>query len=170
MKAKLTALAVVLVLTAAGMVGFIAWQLREHRDGPAERPEISAFTHGSVIHAAPYQYCDKNKLDQCDPLGHTVQLVVNAHEPVQLSVDGRIAKAPWMLSRVYAPVGDADHKRAESSVYRDHRTAVTIPTIDGEGRRLLGLEIKLPTVVQTETGDLLEVTHAVWSVATVWKD
>ncbi|SIL32565.1 Protein of uncharacterised function (DUF2771) [Mycobacteroides abscessus subsp. abscessus] len=55
-------------------------------------------------------------------------------------------------------------------MYRDHRTAVTIPTIDGEGRRLLGLEIKLPTVVQTETGDLLEVTHAVWSVATVWKD
>lgn len=72
--------------------------------------------------------------------------------------------------RIYAPTGDVDHKRAESSVYRDHRTAVTIPTIDGEGRRLLGLEIKLPTVVQTETGDLLEVTHAVWSVATVWKD
>lgn len=167
MKAKLTALAVVLVLTAAAMVGFITWRVRGHQE---ERPEISAFTHGTVIHAAPYQYCDKNKLDQCDPLGHTVQLAVNAHDPVQLSVDGRIARAPWMLSRIYAPSGDVDHKRAESSVYRDHRTAVTIPTIDGEGRRLLGLEIKLPTVVQTETGDLLEVAHAVWSVATVWKD
>ncbi|QCH22500.1 DUF2771 domain-containing protein [Mycobacteroides salmoniphilum] len=167
MKAKLAALAAVMVLTAAAMVGFIAWQLRGHED---ERPEISAFTHGTVIHATPYQYCDKNKLDQCDPLGRTVELVVNAHEPVQLSVDGRIAKAPWMLSRIYAPVGDVDHKRAESSVYRDHRTAVTIPTVDSEGRRLLGLEIKLPTVVQTETGDLIEVTHAIWSVATVWKN
>lgn len=165
MKAKLVALVTVLALTAAAMVGFIAWQLRGHKD---ERPEISAFTHGTVIHAAPYQYCDKNKLDQCDPPGHTVQLPVNAHEPVQLSIDGRIAKAPWMLSRIYAAAGDIDHKRAESSVYRDHRTAVTIPTIDSEGRRLIGLEIKLPTVVQTETGDLLEVTHAIWSVATVW--
>ncbi|OHT81530.1 DUF2771 domain-containing protein [Mycobacteroides saopaulense] len=167
MKVKLTALAVVLVLTAAAMVGFVAWQVRGHTE---ERPEVSAFTHGTAIHAAPYRYCDKTRPDQCDPPGHTVELAVNAHEPVQLSVDGRIAKAPWMLSRIYAPVGDIDHKRAESSVYRDHRTAVTIPTVDGDGRRLIGLEIKLPTVVQTETGDLIEVTHAIWSVATVWQN
>ncbi|ALR10706.1 hypothetical protein BST43_21100 [Mycobacteroides saopaulense] len=167
MKVKLTALAVVLVLTAAAMVGFIAWQVRGHTE---ERPEVSAFTHGTAIHAAPYRYCDKTRPDRCDPPGHTVELAVNAHEPVQLSVDGRIATAPWMLSRIYAPVGDIDHKRAESSVYRDHRTAVTIPTVDGDGRRLIGLEIKLPTVVQTETGDLIEVTHAIWSVATVWQN
>ncbi|MGH3723503.1 MAG: DUF2771 domain-containing protein [Mycobacterium sp.] len=165
MKVKLVALATILVLTAAVMVGFIAWQLHGHQD---ERPEVSAFTHGVLIHAAPYQYCDKNKLDQCDPPGHSVELAVNAHEPVQLSVDGQIAQAPWMLSRIYAAVGDLEHKRADSTVYRDHRTAVTIPTVDDAGRRLVGLEIKLPTVVQTETGELIEIAHAIWSVATVW--
>lgn len=167
MKTKLTVLGAVLALTAAGMVAFIGWRLHDHQKA---RPEVSVFTHGTLVRAAPYRYCQKNDVTVCDPPGDTVRLPVNETERVQLSVDREIAGAPWMLSRIYAPADDPEHLRSESTVYRNHRATVTIDTVDHTGQRLVGLEIKLPTVVLSSTGEVSEVAHAIWSVATVWAD
>ena len=169
MKMKLAALAVVLVLTAAAMVGFIAWQLREYREGPKERPEISAFTHGTLVRVAPLLYCDRTLTD-CDPPGRIAELPVNSIEPVQLSVDGQIAKGPWWVKPVYADLTDPSIKYADETIHWDHRTAVTVPTVNDSGRKLVGIEVSVPTVGVNELGEQVFRARAIWSVATVWKN
>ncbi|WP_078292786.1 DUF2771 family protein [Mycobacterium sp. D16R24] len=169
MKAKLAALAAVLVLTAAAMVGFIAWQLREHREGPDERPEISAFTHGTLVRVGPLLYCDRT-LAKCDPPGHIVELFVNDAELVQLSVDSQISKGPWAITAAYAHLAAPSTKYGDQVIYWDHRSAVTVPTVDKAGRKLVGIEVAVPTVGVNELGEQVFKARATWSVATTWKD
>lgn len=166
MKAKLTALAVVLVLTAAAMVGFIAWQLHGHKD---ERPEISAFTHGTLVRVGPLLYCDRT-LTKCDPPGRIVELSVNDIEPVQLSVESQIAKGPWAITPAYGELAEPSTKYGDQVIYWDHRTTATVPTVDKSGRKLMGIEVAIPTVGVNEFGEQVFKARATWSVATVWKD
>lgn len=166
MKVKLAALAAVLVLTAAAMVGFIAWQLRGHQDA---RPEISAFTHGTLVRVVPLLYCDRT-LTKCDQPGRIAELPVNNSEPVQLSVDGQIAKGPWAVTPAYADLAAPSTKYGDQVIYWDHRTAVTIPTVNDAGRQLVGIEVSVPTVGIDEQGEQVFKARATWSVATVWND
>jgi hypothetical protein len=89
---------------------------------------------------------------------------VGESSPVQLSVPSAISRAPWRLLKVYA-----DERDTTTTVYRPDTTlAVTIPTVDPQRGRVVGLVVQLLTLVQDENGELLDLPHAEWSVQLAW--
>jgi hypothetical protein len=153
-------LAIVALAVVAAGVG--AWAL-VRQPGP-RHPEISAYSHGHLTRVGPYRYCNVLNLTDCEVPETEGELVVNSHEPVQLSVPPSIGRAPWWLLRVYE-----DSPIPATTFYRPgSRLAVTIPTVDPHRGRLSGVAVQLMTVVVDRSGEVQGVPHAEWSVRTVW--
>ena len=103
-------------------------------------------------------------LDDCVTGGAQGELAVNARYPVQLSVPAQISHAPWRLLRVYA-----DERNTTTTAYRPGtQLAVTIPTVDPQRGRILGLVVQLLTLVKDQNGELHDLPHAEWSVRLNW--
>ena len=150
-----------LVLLVAAGAG--AWFLT--RDRGTTLPEISAYSHGQTVRVGPYLYCNVINLNDCVTTATQGQLPVTERDPVQLSVPTAIGRAPWRLLRVYE-----DEKNTTTTVYRpDTRLAVTIPTVDPQRGRVVGLVVQLLTLVQDQNGELRDLPHAEWSVELTWK-
>jgi hypothetical protein len=159
--AWIVATLVVLSATAAGVA---AWRWTSDHAG-AGLPQISVYSRGTTIRVGPYLYCNVINLNECIKGGAQEQLSVTDDYPVQLSVPAAIARAPWRLLKVYA-----DDRDATTTSYRpDARLAVTVPTVDPQRGRVLGLVVQLLTLVQDETGELRDLPHAEWSVRLVWE-
>jgi hypothetical protein len=160
-KRVLTALAVVVVVASIG-TGALIWRLAA--DPSSDHPEISAYSRGQLARVGPYFYCDVLDLNDCETPETIGELSVNARYPVQLSVPPAIARAPWFLQRTYENADEpvVDEFRPNS------RLAVTIPTVDPHRGRLTGVVVQLPTLVRDEAGNEFPLSHAEWSVRTVW--
>ena len=155
-------LVTVVVLASAG-AGVAAWMLTRH-PGTA-RPEISVYSHGETVRVGPYLYCNVINLNDCVKSSAQGELSVTEREPVQLSVPEAIGHAPWRLLRVYS-----DERNTTTTVYRPGtRLAVTIPTVDPQRGRVVGLVVQLLTLVQDQNGELHDLPHAEWSVKLAWK-
>lgn len=162
MKRAVALLAVVVLLSTAG-TGVLVWQLS--KDHGPRYPEISAFSHGTTVRVGPYFYCDVVNLDACENPETTGELTVTSRNPVQLSVDPAIAKAPWLLLRTYE---DADAPVAQE--FRPGAAqAIAVPSVDALYGKLTGIVVQLPTLVRDEAGNEFPLPHAEWSVRTVWE-
>ena len=151
-------LAVVVVLLAVG-AGVGTW-LWVHEPGP-QRPQISVYSHGHLTRVGPYRYCNVLNLDDCQNPETQGELRVSAHYPVQLSVPEAISRAPWRLLQLYD-----DPDNSISTFFRSGtRLAVTIPTVDPQRGRLIGIVVQVLTlVVDRSSGELRDAAHAEWSV------
>lgn len=150
------------VLVAATGTGVLVWWLNQHQE--PQQTEISVYSDGHLTRVGPYQFCPVLDLDNCARPGVQGELAVNERDAVQLSVPREIARAPWRLLRVYEDPADTT-----ITVHRPNtRLADTIATVDPDRGKLTGIAVQLLTVVQDETGELFEMPHAEWSVATVW--
>ncbi len=155
-------MAALVVLASAG-AGVGAWLLT--RDHGTALPEISAYSRGETIRVGPYLYCNVINLNDCAKSAAQGELSVTERDPVQLSVPTAISRAPWRLLRVYE-----DETNTTTTVYRpDTRLAVTIPTVDPQRGRTVGLVVQLLTLVQDQNGELRDLPHAEWSVKLNWK-
>lgn len=151
-----------LVILAAAGSGVGAWMLV--RDHGAPLPEISAYSLGETVRVGPYVYCNVIDLNDCVKNAVQGQLSVNERYPVQLSVPSAIGRAPWRLLRVYE-----NEENTTTTVYRpDTQLAVTIPTIDPQRGKVMGLVVQLLTLVQDQNGELRDVPHAEWSIKLTW--
>jgi Protein of unknown function (DUF2771) len=149
---------VAVVLASAG-AGVGAWALT--RSSESDLPEISVYSHGDLVRVKPYRYCDPFNLDDCAPGNDLGELPVNHRDPVQLSVPSEIGQAPWWLTLAY------EDGQQPLQVMTDDRLAVTIPTVDPQHGRLVGVVVELPTLVVVD-GEEMPASHAEWSVRTVW--
>jgi Protein of unknown function (DUF2771) len=155
----LAALAVIVVVASIG-TGVLVWRLTENP--PPEHPQISAYALGQVTRVGPYRYCDVLDLNDCETPETVGELAVDGRHPVQLSVPAAIARAPWILGRSYEDSDVVEEFRPDS------RLAVTIPTVDPHRGKLTGIVVQLPTLVQDEAGNEFPLSHAEWSIKTVW--
>lgn len=160
MKRVVAVLTAVALLSAVG-TGVLVWQLM--RDHSPELPEISAYSHGHLTRVGPYRFCEVLNPTDCVVSADQGELPVTAGKPVQLSIPGEIAKAPWVLLRAYEDADLVEEFRPGSTL------AVTIPTVDAQRGRLTGIAVQLPTLVRDEAGNEFPVPHAEWSVRTVWQ-
>lgn len=150
-------LAALVVLTAVG-AGVAAY--RWSRDSVSRLPEISVYSRGDASRVGPYFFCNVINLDDCVRDGAQGALSVNDREPVQLSVPEPIARAPWRLLKVYE-----DERNTTATVFRPGtRLATTIPTLDRQRGRLVGVVVQLMTLVRDQNGTEFELPHAEWSV------
>ena len=159
---RLLPLLAVLVVFAAAAAGVGAWRLA--RGQGSQLPEISAYSRGHTERVGPYLYCSVVDLNDCLPEGVQGTLAVNERNPVQLSVPTAISGAPWRLLKVYAD----DRDTTETSFRPGTKLAVTIPTVDPQRGRILGIVVQLLTLVQDQNKDLHDVPHAEWSVKFNW--
>lgn len=162
MKRQLAWIAAALVVIAAVGAGLGAWALV--RTQGSALPQISAYSRGTTVQVDPYLYCNVVNLDDCVKGGVQGELSVNARYPVQLSVPAQIGQAPWRLLRVYE-----DERNTTTTAYRPGtRLAVTVPTVDPQRGRLVGLVVQLLTLVKDQNGELHDLPHAEWSVKLNW--
>ena len=161
MKRALTILAVVAAVAVALTGTGVWWLSRSH--GP-ELPQISAYSHGHVVRTGPFTYCPVLDLNKCLQSNAGAELPVTADNPVQLSVSRAIGRAPWWLVRVYE-----DRDNSTSTFYpANSRLAVTVPTVDPQRGRLIGLTVQLKTMVQDQDGNQFPFPHAEWAVNLAW--
>ena len=151
-----------LVVLAAVGAGIGAWALTRPHSSPL--PQISAYSHGRAVRVDPYLYCNVVNLDDCVKPGAQGELAVSARYPVQLSVPARIGQAPWRLLRVY----EDDNNTTTSAFRPGARLAVTVPTVDPQRGRVVGLVVQLLTLVKDQNGELHDLPHAEWSVKLNW--
>ena len=151
-------LLVVLVVLASTGAGVAAY--RWSRDSVSRLPEISAYSRGPTARVGPYFFCNVVDLDDCARYGTQGELRVDDREPVQLSVPESIAKAPWRLLKVYE-----DERNTTATAFRPGaRLAATIPTLDAQRGRLVGVVVQLMTLVRDQNGAEFQLPHAEWSV------
>ena len=150
-------LAVVVLLAALG-AGVAAYRLAR---GPVSTlPEISAYSRGETSRVGPYFFCNVINLNDCVRDGAQGSLRVDDRDPVQLSVPASIARAPWRLLKVYE-----DDRNTTATVFRPgSRLAATIPTLDKQRGRVIGVVVQLLTIVRDQNGAEFELPHAEWSV------
>lgn len=160
MKRWIAVLAATVTALAAAGAGLGAYRLVRD-DGP-HRPEISAYSHGQLTRVGPYEYCHVLDLTDCATPHSVGVLSVNRRDRVQVAVPRAIARAPWVLTRVYED-GPVVKQFAPGTAM-----AVTIPTIDPHLGRLQGVVVQLLTLVRLPNDDLQAAVHAEWSVRTVW--
>ena len=155
-------MAALVVLAGAG-AGVGAWRWASDHAG-TDLPQVSAYSRGTTVRVGPYLYCNVINLNECVTDSAQEQLSVSEDYPVQLSVPSAIARAPWRLLKVYA-----DERDTTTTSFRPGtHLAVTVPTVDPQRGRMVGLVVQLLTLVQDETGDLRDLPHAEWSVRLVW--
>jgi hypothetical protein len=160
---RLTAVLTGAVVAGAAGAGVGAWRLTAADAGPA-LPILSAYSLGQTVRTGPYLYCDVVDLEDCTATGAGAVLAVGDRDPVQISVPAAIGSAPWRLLRVYE-----DERDSTTSAYRPGtRLAVTVPTIDDQRGRLVGIVVHLMTLVQDPEGNLFDLPHAEWSVQLDW--
>lgn len=151
-----------LVVLASAAAGLGAWRLA--RNSSPQRPQISVYSNGQLVRVQPYIYCKVLDLNDCQLTKTQGELAVNSRNPIQLSVDSVIGRAPWRLLRVYQDSADT-----AVTVFRPDTTlAVTIPTVDPQLGPLNGVVVQLLTLVVDPTGRLHDVPHAEWSVRLRW--
>lgn len=150
-----------LVLIAAAGAGVGAWLLARGHGSPL--PQISAYSRGTTVRVEPYLYCNVVNLNECAKSGAQGELSVATRYPVQLSVPPAISHAPWRLLRIYEDEGEI------TTAYRPGtQQAVTIPTVDAQRGRIIGVVVQLLTLVRDQAGELHDVPHAEWSLRLVW--
>lgn len=153
-------LAAVVVLAAA-IAGVATWRIVRTQ---STFPQISVYSSGHTERVGPYLYCNVVNLNDCAAGGAQGTLAVGEAHPVQLSVPSAVSHAPWRLITAYA-----DERDATTAVFRpDTRYAVTIPTVDPQRGRVVGVVVQLMTLVQDQKGELHDVPHAEWSVKLDW--
>lgn len=162
MKRQIAWMLSALVVLAAVGAGIGAWAL-VRRDGPP-LPQISAYSRGTTVRVDPYLYCNVVNLDDCVKGVAQGELSVNARYPIQLSVPERISDAPWRLLRVYE-----DEEDTVATAFRPGTTlAVTVPTVDPQRGKIMGLAVQVLTLVKDQNGELRDLPHAEWSVRLNW--
>lgn len=155
-------LATVLIVAAAVAAGAGSWLLA--REPGPQLPQISAYSRGETVRVGPFVYCNVINLDDCTRADSLSALAVVAEDPVQVSVPSAISRAPWRLITVYE-----DERNTTIAVFRpDTRLAVTVPTVDPERGRVVGIVVQLMTLVQDQDGAVFDLPHAEWSVPLAW--
>lgn len=161
MRATVWILAAVVAVGAAA-AGAGAWLITRER-GPA-LPSISAYSRGDTVRVGPFLYCNVVDLDDCAPAGTQGALPVRETDPVQLSVPSSIGRAPWRLLKIYE-----NERDSTTTLFRPGaRLAVTIPTVDPQRGRMVGVVVQLMTLVRDQSGEVFDLPHAEWSVRLLW--
>ncbi len=158
----------ILAIGTAGLlivaVAFVAGLVLLIRQAPPHIPTVTAFSDGDAVTVEPYLYCPIDA-PLCESQGVSAVVPVREEQPLQLSLPSEITSAPWILAAVYA--GDADIVETDTLYLPDEKLQVTVPAVDGDGRELLGVEIRLPSgIIDVDTQQEEIISHAIWSIAT----
>ncbi len=142
--------------------------------GLPTNPEVTFYAAGTAVTVQPYRYCDIRVTHCTQHKAHITGLRVPAGNPVQISVPGTIAGAPWTVVIQYADAaGHQQPPRTVATFTPDARYTYTVRTPE-RGDRLQTIEVQevgaafafTPggKLITDPNGDPQLQTRAVWSV------
>lgn len=84
--------------------------------GAPGKPEVTFYSHGESVAAAPTQFCEPQGGDCSSDPDANEQLRVPPNAPVQISVPQDVASTPWQVVFVYRTT-DGTQEENRSSVF-----------------------------------------------------
>lgn len=109
--------------------------------GSAE-PQVTFYSHGTSVEVAPARYCDPSGEHCAPPKREAVgKLRVPSHEPLQISVPGEVADAPWQVAFIYrTPSGE--EIRSRTPVFPPNQRYAYTLTMPQTGAHLEYVEVQ----------------------------
>ncbi|MEV5540813.1 DUF2771 family protein [Saccharopolyspora shandongensis] len=119
---------------------------------PSE-PQVTFYSHGNSVTVNPAQYCDATGQNCVTPPENTVgDLRVPDRNPLQISVPGEVAAAPWQVVFIYRGL-NGEQLDGRSQVFPpDSRHAYTLQ-VPPDGGRLEHVEVQKFSAVLTPGAD-----------------
>jgi hypothetical protein len=131
--------------------------------GPAE---VTFYADGHTINTTPVLSCDYSQqlAQPCSAKGDTLTLKVRPGKPVQISVPGEVAKAPWQIVYEYVtPRGE--YKQSDPIPFTSldrYAYTVTPPT---PADRISAVDVqKYTAVLNSSTGESGLLPSDVWGL------
>lgn len=143
------------LLAAAGLLGLSACSV--------PNPDITFFSSGRSVTAAPIQYCDISERD-CRADGRApVSLQVISGRPVQVSAPAEVADAPWQVAARYRQANGSEYVSCSPLFVAGQRYAYTV-NAPHAGDRLVLIEVyqASATVVRLPDGDIATPIRGTW--------
>jgi uncharacterized protein DUF2771 len=119
---------------------------------PSE-PQVTFYSHGNSVAVDPAQYCDATGQNCAKPAANPVgELRIPGREPLQISVPGKVAAAPWQVAFIYRGI-NGEELDGRSAVFRPgERFAYTLQ-LPPDGARLEHVEVQQFSAVLTPGAD-----------------
>ncbi|MGP4019384.1 DUF2771 family protein [Saccharopolyspora sp. 5N708] len=119
---------------------------------PSE-PQVTFYSHGRTATVDPALYCDATG-QHCskpseDPVG---ELRIPSREPLQISVPGEVAAAPWQVAFIYRGVNGQELDGRSAVFPPNERFAYTLQ-LPPDGARLEHVEVQQFSAVLTQGAD-----------------
>lgn len=147
---------VLLVLLAVGgLVGLSACSV--------PNPNITFFSSGTTVTAAPIQYCDVEE-QHCQADGKApVRLTVVPGQPVQVSAPAPVASTPWQVAARFRDSAGSDYVSCSPLFVAGKQFAWTVHAPHA-GDQLVLIEVyqASATLVQLANGDLETPVRGTW--------
>lgn len=129
----------------------------------APNPDITFFSSGSSVSAAPIQYCDVTALTCAANGSATVSLPVIAGKPMQISAPNEVASTPWQVAARYRGPNGAEYVACSPLFKPGERYAYTVnPPGAGDALVLIEVYQVSATLVQLPNGDLVTPARGTW--------
>lgn len=127
-------------------------------------PDVTFFSSGHTVTAAPLQYCDAT-VKHCAPhAAPPVFLTVAPGKPVQVSVPVEVASTPWQVAARFRDAKGQEYVSC-STVFGDGtRYAYTVAPPAGYQLVLIEVYSISGNISMTQTGQVIFQNSGVWSL------
>jgi hypothetical protein len=126
-------------------------------------PNITFFSSGASVTAAPLQYCDIQE-EHCRANGNaSASLAVIAGQPVQVSAPAEVANSPWQVAARFRDASGSEYVSCSPLFTAGDRYAYTVHAPHG-GDQLVLIEVyqASATLVQLPNGDIATPIRGTW--------
>lgn len=119
---------------------------------PSE-PQVTFYSHGNSVAVNPAQYCDATGQNCVTPSENTVgDLRVPDNDPLQISVPGEVAAAPWQVVFLYRGA-NGQELDGRTAVFRPNERHAYTLQVPPDGTRLEHVEVQQFSAVLTQGTD-----------------
>ncbi|MCI2420401.1 DUF2771 domain-containing protein [Saccharopolyspora sp. K220] len=119
---------------------------------PSE-PQVTFYSHGNSVTVDPAQYCDATGQNCAKPPENPVgQLRIPGREPLQISVPGEVAAAPWQVAFIYRGI-NGDELDGRSAVFPPNERFAYTLNLPPDGARLEHVEVQQFSAVLSPSAD-----------------
>ncbi|MBB5153809.1 DUF2771 family protein [Saccharopolyspora phatthalungensis] len=113
------------------------------------QPQVTFYSHGNSVAVEPAQYCDATGQNCVTPSKNPVgELRVPDHAPLQISVPGKVAAAPWQVAFIYRGI-NGEELDGRSAVFPPNKRHAYTLQLPPDGTRLEHVEVQQFSAVLT---------------------
>jgi hypothetical protein len=126
-------------------------------------PDVTFFSSGHSVSAAPLQYCDAT-VKHCAPSAAPTFLTVAPGKPVQVSVPDEVAATPWQVAARFRDAKGQEYVSCSTVFGSGTRYAYSVLPPTGYQLVLVEVYSISANIAMTQTGQVIFQNSGVWSL------